>query len=112
MIWSHGGGTMPFLIERFTNMAKTPQFAARFPQGFAAEAAKFYYDTAQVANPPAMSALTKVVPMSQIVFGTDYPARTIADNVNGLRDCGVLNASDLLQINRENAVRLLPQRKA
>jgi len=111
MIWSHGGGTMPFLIERFVNMAKSPQFAAKFPQGFAAAAAKFYYDTAQVANPPAMSALTKVVPMSQIVFGTDYPARTIADNVNGLRDCGVLSARDLQQINRENTLTLIPQLK-
>lgn len=112
MIWSHGGGTMPFLIERFINLAKTPQFAAKFPQGFTAAAAKFYYDTAQVANPPAMSALTKVVPISQIVFGTDYPARTIADGVSGLRDCGVLSAADLQKINRENALALLPQLKA
>ena len=109
VIFSHGGGTMPFLIERFTTMAKSPKFAAKFPQGFGGAAAKFYYDTAQVSNPPAMSALTKVVPMSQILFGTDYPARSIADHVKGLKECGVLGAQDLQKIDRENALALMPQ---
>src|SRR4029077_14048883 len=60
--------------------------------GFEAAAGKFYYDTAQVANPPAMSALTKVIPLSQILFGTDYPARPFADHVKGLKECGILGA--------------------
>ena len=109
IIFSHGGGTMPFLVERFTGMAKSPKLAARFPQGFAGAAAKFFYDTAQVSNPPAMSALTKAVPISQIVFGTDYPARTLAEHVKGLVECGVVNAEDLKLIERENALALLPQ---
>src|SRR2546429_1684639 len=75
MIFSHGGGTMPFLVERFTNMAKSPQLAPKFPDGFRGAAGKFYYDTAQASNPAAMSALSKVVPISQIVFGTDFPFR-------------------------------------
>ena len=109
MIFSHGGGTMPFLVERFTGMAKSPKYAAKFPQGFAGAAAKYYYDTAQVSNPPAMSALTKVVPISQIVFGTDYPARGLADHVKGLHECGVVSAADIKLIERENALALLPQ---
>jgi 6-methylsalicylate decarboxylase len=109
IIFSHGGGTMPFLMERFTGMAKSPKLAARFPQGFAGAAAKYYYDTAQVYNPPAMSALTKAVPMSQIVFGTDYPARTLAEHVKGLKECGVLTTEDLKLIDRENALAFLPQ---
>jgi predicted TIM-barrel fold metal-dependent hydrolase len=109
VIFSHGGGTMPFLIERFNGMAKSPKFAAMFPQGFGAAASKFYYDTAQVSNPPAMSALTKVVAMSQIVFGTDYPARGIADHVKGLKECGILSPQDLQKIDRENALALVPR---
>ena len=109
MIWSHGGGTMPYLIERFTGMAKSPKLAPKFPGGFEAAAGKFYYDTAQVANPPAMSALTKVVPISQILFGTDYPARTLAEHVKGLKECGVLGPKELQQIDRENALALLPR---
>src|ERR1700688_3619476 len=101
MVWSHGGGTMPYLIERFTGMAKSPRLATKFPGGFEAAAGKFYYDTAQVANPPAMSALIKVVPLSQILFGTDYPARTFADHVKGLKECGLFGAKELQQIDRE-----------
>ena len=112
MIFSHGGGTMPFLVERFVNMARGAQYASRFPQGFAGEAAKLYYDTAQVANPAAMSALTRVVPISQIVFGTDFPFRTAAEHVKGLQECGVFSANDLQAIDRENALRLLPRWQA
>ena len=109
MIWSHGGGTMPFLVERFTNTAKSSRFAPMFPQGFTPVAAKFYYDTAQVANSAAMSALTKVVPVSQIVFGTDYPYGTMAAEVQGLKECGALSATDLQKIDRENSLVLFPQ---
>ena len=57
VIFSHGGGTMPYLVERFTAAAKSPKFAAQFPQGFAGAAAKFFYDTAWTSNPVAMGAL-------------------------------------------------------
>jgi predicted TIM-barrel fold metal-dependent hydrolase len=109
LIFSHAGGTMPFLIERFVNLAKTAQFAAQFPQGFAGVANTFYYDTAQTANPAAMSALSKVVPVSQIVFGTDFPFRNAAEHVKGLKECGVFSAADLQAIDRTNALRLLPR---
>ncbi len=108
-IFSHAGGTMPFLAERFINLAKQPQFASKIPQGFMAEAVKFYYDTAQAANAPAMAALRKVIPLSHIVFGTDYPFRTMLDNVTGLAGCGAFTAKELLAIDRDNALPLLPR---
>jgi 6-methylsalicylate decarboxylase len=110
IIFSHAGGTMPFLVERLVNLAKTPQYAAQFPKGYLAEAARFYYDTAQASNPAAMSALRKVVPVSQIVFGTDYPFRTSAEHVKALKDCGIFNAAEIRSIERENPLRLVPRR--
>ena len=112
LIWSHGGGTMPYLVERFTLMAQSAQLAPKFPQGFVGVAAKFYYDTAFVENAAAMSALRKVVPMSQIVFGTDYPYRSFADNVKDLNECGVFSAPELRLIHRDNAAPLFPRFKA
>ena len=112
MIFSHAGGTMPFLNERLINLAKTPQYAAQLPKGFLAEAARFYYDTAQASNPAAMSALRKVVPVSQIVFGTDYPFRTSLEHVKGLKECGIFSAQELRAIERENPLKLLPRRRA
>ena len=109
LIFSHAGGTMPFLVERFVNLAKTPKFARQLPQGFLAEAKKFYYDTAQASNRAAMSALTNVVPVSQIVFGTDFPFRTAADHVTGLKECSLFSAKDLQQISRDNALGFLPR---
>jgi predicted TIM-barrel fold metal-dependent hydrolase len=109
LIFSHAGGTMPFLIERFVNLAKSQQFASQLPEGFAGAANKFYYDTAQTSNPAAMSALSKVVPVSQIVFGTDFPFRNAAEHVKGMKDCGVFSPSDLQAIDRQNALKLLPR---
>lgn len=109
VIFSHGGGTMPYLVERFTAAARNPKFKAQFPQGFAPEAAKLFYDTAWTSNPVAMGALSKVVPLSQIVFGTDYPARTMTDHVKGLMECGVFNAKEMHQVERENALTLFPR---
>lgn len=107
IIFSHAGGTMPFVIERLVNLAKTAQYEKQLPKGYVAEAAKFYYDTAQASNPAAMGALRKVVPVSQIVFGTDYPFRTSAEHVRNLKECGVFNASELRAIHRDNSLRLL-----
>jgi predicted TIM-barrel fold metal-dependent hydrolase len=109
-IFSHAGGTMPFVIERLVNLAKTPQYAAQFPNGYAAEAAKLYYDTAQASNPVAMAALRKIAPVSQIVFGTDYPFRTSLEHVKNLKECGVFNTAELRAIERENGLRILPRR--
>ena len=109
IIFSHAGGTMPFLIERFTNLAKSGRFAQQLPEGFLGEARKFYYDTAQSSNPAAMSALTKVIPVSQIVFGSDFPFRTAAEHVRGLKECGMFSPKDLEGIDRENLAKLLPQ---
>jgi predicted TIM-barrel fold metal-dependent hydrolase len=109
-IFSHAGGTMPFLIERFVrNPILVPGSAPLFPEGVLPELRRFYYDTAQTANPAAMSALTQIIPTSQIVFGTDYPYRTAFDHVKGLREAGTFDAAALAMIERTTALSLLPR---
>ncbi len=111
LIFSHAGGTMPFLIERFVNLAKDPKLAARLPHGVLAELKRFYYDTAQSSNPGAMSSLKELVAASQIVFGTDFPFRTLEQHVEGLVHCG-FSAAELQAIERDNALALLPRLRA
>ena len=53
----------------------------------------------------------KLVPLSQVVFGTDFPFRASADHVKGLTDYG-FSASDLRAIDRDNALKLLPRLRA
>jgi 6-methylsalicylate decarboxylase len=112
MIFSHGGGTLPFLTERFVRLPLVNKnLAARVPNGVEAELKRFYYDTAQAAHPYALASLTRLIPVSQIVFGTDYPYRTAIDHVKGLTDYG-FSAGDLQAIDRDNAVRLISRLKA
>jgi predicted TIM-barrel fold metal-dependent hydrolase len=109
-IFSHAGGTMPFLIERFVrNPILTPSIAPMFPQGVLPVLQRFYYDTAQVSNPSAMSALTKIIPTSQIVYGSDFPYRTAFDHVKGIRDTGMFDEATLAMIERGTAQQLLPR---
>jgi 6-methylsalicylate decarboxylase len=112
-IFSHAGGTMPFLIERLVrHPLLEPKAKATVPDGTLAELTRFYYDTAQASNTAAMSALSAVIPASQIVFGTDFPYRTGIDHVKGLRAAGVFTEAQIMDIERGNAVKLLPRLSA
>jgi len=110
IIFSHGGGTLPFLIERFTRLAQRKQLAARLPRGILREIERFYYDVAQIAYPAPMAALMKLVPVTQILFGTDFTFRTAAEIADGLQACN-LSARVHKAINRDNALRLFPRFK-
>jgi predicted TIM-barrel fold metal-dependent hydrolase len=109
LIWSHAGGTMPFLIERFIRMAQQRDYAPLLPQGFMPEAQRFYYDTAQVANHTALTCAREVIPDAHFVFGSDYPYRTSIEHVKGLERSGVFTSDALDAIARGNVTTLLPQ---
>jgi predicted TIM-barrel fold metal-dependent hydrolase len=111
-IFSHAGGTLPFLTERLLKMpVLDPSLAPRVPNGVLHELQRFYYDTAWSAHPMALASLTRLVKTSQIVFGSDYPYRTGIDHVKGLADYG-FSSAELRAIERDNALRLLPRWRA
>jgi predicted TIM-barrel fold metal-dependent hydrolase len=113
MIWSHAGGTMPFLIRRFDKRVKeSPEFQPILPEGFSPEVRKFYYDIAQAPERAPMAALRAVAPVSQMLFGTDWPHLTTEEHVTGLQNCGVFDAAELKAIDRNNALRLMPTLRA
>lgn len=114
-IFSHAGGTMPFIAERFSNypfldrgLGLNLNIAEKVPSGIRPALQKFYYDVAQAAHPMAMSALLKLVPVSQVMFGTDFPFRTAQDHVRGVDQFG-LSAADNRAIKSGNALRLFPR---
>jgi predicted TIM-barrel fold metal-dependent hydrolase len=75
------------------------------------ELKKLYYECAHATYPPAIAALTKFVPSSQILFGTDYPMEPYETTVNEFPN--VRLSVELQQaIDRGNAERLFPQFKA
>ena len=108
-IFCHGGGTTPFLAERLVRAPDVNKSLAQYvPDGVVAELKRFHYDVAQIAHPMALAALTRLVPMSQILWGTDFPFRFGHEYVKGLGEFG-FSAEDLRKIDRENALRLLPR---
>lgn len=110
-IWSHGGGSTTAFYERFTVQAlMRPPYAGKFTRDqVEQQIRRFYYDTAAVPNEVTLSALQKMVPISQIVYGTDYPYRTAADHTKGVS--AFFKGDDLKAIDRENALRLVPRLK-
>ena len=108
VIFSHAGGTMPFLIERFEFQATLGNYPKTLPDGVHPALNHFFYDTAQASNPEALGSLMKLVPASQILFGTDFPYRTCEEHVRNLAALG-LATDDLAAIERGNAVRLMPR---
>lgn len=109
-IMSHAGGTLPYIIQRVVGEPVAPKLNGTPKPGERLYYLRnnFFYDTAQAANAAAMPALKKVVGVSQILFGTDYPWSTIDVDVEGMTDAGAFNAAELNTIYRENALRLLP----
>jgi 6-methylsalicylate decarboxylase len=108
-IFSHGGGCTPFLAERLIRAPEMrKEIAPAVPNGVMAELHRFHYDVAQVAHPMALSALTRFVPISQILWGTDFPFRFGWEYVKGLGEFG-FSPDDLRAIERENALRLMPR---
>jgi len=122
-IFSHGGGTAPYLIGRLAGAwapylrdggtlkegAPPPRATAALPKGALFELQKFYYDTASVENQVALAGLRKLVPMSHIFFGTDLPFGNAADRVKNLEASEAFSSQELQAIYRDNAVKLLPR---
>ncbi len=111
-IFSHGGGTAPYLMNRFVTVMQRPDIAARLPNGLKYEMQKFYYDTAMFYNPDSWPTLRKVAPISHILYWTDYPFVTPETVAKGLDNCG-FSPNERRAIDRENALGLFPRlRKA
>jgi predicted TIM-barrel fold metal-dependent hydrolase len=108
MIFSHAGGTMPFLAERLirTPSLSKENLSTRVPNGVLFELQKFYYDTAQTSHRYAMASAREIIPISQLLFGTDFPYRTSKEHAMGLLDCG-FNESELQAIEYRNARQLI-----
>ncbi|HEY6241328.1 MAG TPA: amidohydrolase family protein [Burkholderiales bacterium] len=111
-IFSHSGGTMPFLLSRFDREeAAMKEREQRVPRGVRYELKKFYYDTAQGNHSGALAALMKIAEPSRVLFGTDFPFRPGAEEIDGLA-AFAFDPKDLRGIERENALKLLPTLRA
>jgi len=105
-IFSHSGGTLPFLTGRFIRLAQERKLPDPLPAF-----RRFHYELAQGNTPGQIAALLKMVPLSQVLYGTDYPFRGGAEVNAGIADWG-FNAADLRSIERDTAMTLIPRLKS
>ncbi len=106
-LFSHAGGTVPMLAGRMDYFFRFRKDGGEIaPQGYEAEFKRLYYDTANATHPSSMAALLKLIPGSQVVFGSDYPYVPIPVQAAALRSQGL--PDDLVSaIESGNAKRLL-----
>ena len=116
-IFSHGGGALPGMIGRLAGAQATyledggklragsppARKTPAMPNGVLAELQKFYYDTSSAVNPLGVGGLRKMVPLSQIMFGGDFPFVVSAEQVHLLRECHVFSDAELPAIFSGNA---------
>jgi predicted TIM-barrel fold metal-dependent hydrolase len=110
-LFSHAGGTIPMMAGRIDAFyGARPNLKEFAPEGIEGELRRLHYDTANATHPAQMAALLKLVPVSQITYGTDYPYFPTTQITN-LRELG-LGADQLQAIGSDNALRLVPRLKA
>lgn len=111
-IFTHAGGAVAQLAERIIrNAALQKGIAERLPKGARYEVEKLYYDITTSTSRATLDAIRDVVPITQLLFGSDYPYLPIAQTVQGLEQYGFGDA-DRMAINRGNAQLLLPRLKS
>jgi len=73
-IFSHAGGTIPYLATRFLIVDEMNVIPGAEERGTAADTLRrLYWDTALSWRPPILRMLRSEVGMGQVLFGSDYP---------------------------------------
>jgi predicted TIM-barrel fold metal-dependent hydrolase len=102
-IFSHAGGTLPFLVNRVMGQANLMH-----RKGWDEPLRRCYYDTAGSANSAAFGPLLQLVTSKQVLFGSDFPFAgepAVSGSIAGLRGLN-LPVGDLADIEGANAKRL------
>ena len=70
-IFSHGGGTLPFLADRLSGILTSPQQGGKDRATTQAALKSLYFDLATACSPPQLAALNSFVDPSHLLIGTD-----------------------------------------
>jgi 6-methylsalicylate decarboxylase len=107
-VFPHAGGAMPPLAERVGRMADRDR-KLKAEQSSLQELKNLYFDVAASTNPVTLTGLLKLVPATQVMFGTDYPfVGSMRYTIDPLRSQGLAPA-DLQAIESGTALRLFPR---
>ena len=112
-IFSHAGGSIPFLAARFAIIDEMDFIPGGEQRGTAADMFhRMYWDTALAASDPVLRMLRDVAGIDQVLFGTDFPylRRDLAVKANQrISESSELNDSERRAVLGGNASRLFPR---
>jgi predicted TIM-barrel fold metal-dependent hydrolase len=110
-IFSHAGGAFTVLAPRMVDDFPK-KLADRVPHGVQYEFNKLYFDTAHAGSAGPLDALKDLVPVSQILYGSDAPIRAYDLTDDKLKEYAGFSSTDWQAIDRGNAERLFPRLKS
>jgi 6-methylsalicylate decarboxylase len=108
-IFSHGGGMLLPIVQRLYGAAsqlKPEERAIKMPKGPEYELTRQYYELASIGfNPAGIAGLRKLMPNSQLLYGSDEPFLSNVQTTRALQK-SEFPADELAAVLRGNAVRL------
>jgi 6-methylsalicylate decarboxylase len=112
-IFSHAGGTSPYLAARFSIIDEMDVIPGAQQRGTAADTLRrLYWDTALSWRPPVLRMLRSVVGMGQVLFGSDHPylRRDLAVACrHEVETSAELNSEESRAVLADNALKLFPR---
>jgi 6-methylsalicylate decarboxylase len=116
IISTHGGGTIPYLVNRIQTLEHTFSVGAGRLELSSDEVregiASFYYDLTAATSEAQVYAMLKLVPVSQLLMGLDFPFMPKSSFAPAIAEVGRYQAfseADLRSISYANAFRLYPE---
>jgi predicted TIM-barrel fold metal-dependent hydrolase len=116
IISTHGGGTIPYLVNRIETIEHSfglgPGRLELSPEEVRKGIASFYYDLTAATSEAQLYALLKLVPVSQLLMGLDFPfmpKSSFAPAINEIGRYPAFSETDLRSISYANAFPLYPE---
>jgi predicted TIM-barrel fold metal-dependent hydrolase len=118
IISTHGGGTIPYLVNRIQMLEHAFGVGTGrlelSPEEIRNGIASFYYDLTAATSEAQLGAILKLVPVSQLVMGLDFPFMPKSTFAPAIADIGrypAFNKPNLQSLSYGNAGRLFPALK-
>lgn len=112
-IFSHAGGTIPYLATRFAIVDEMNVIPGADERGTAADTLRrLYWDTALSWRPPVLQMLRTTVGIDRVLFGSDYPylRRDLAVSCRAeVETSPALNSQESRAVLGGNALKLFPR---
>src|SRR3981189_1963415 len=116
IISTHGGGTIPYLVNRIQTLEHAFGVGTGrlelSPEEVREGIASFYYDLTAATSAAHLGAILKLVPVSQLVMGLDFPLMPKSTFAPAIADIGrypAFNKADLQSLSYGKAGRLCPE---